>query len=360
MRSSSTLMPSASFNLGMVGSVFLEVERLRLGSGCPGAHDAQSTRQHLEHAARESMRKRAYNFPRAEAGDLREPDLRNGVFTGEAGLGYVELIYAHHTGESSFSSRGLTRVLGAFARHENRPKAPSELYMGTAGYVALTTDLRTRGVDCAELRTVRRRAAGRLLTRHTNSLKGRNLSGGHGATGELLALSLVPEDISPQVLRSRLDDLSDVAHIDEDYVAWPVERGGRVPPPRWGSFCGGVAAQAMLFARAYVIYSERRYASMARRCAQTCLALKGSGGDSLCCGGVGSALAVERVARVLSDSGLHSDACAWLERLRSPQWCSTGSLMQGSAGRSWLSLMLDYKEPLAFPVLSGLLWGDSP
>ncbi|APR88357.1 hypothetical protein A7982_13706 [Minicystis rosea] len=334
------------------------VERIRLlPAGNERAALVEAARHLLELASRESRLPGAFTFDPELGDELGRDELTAGVFTGLAGLGYVETLLGAALDDARLRDAGIARIERAYRKHCALAAPSGELFMGTAGYLALATDLGARGITGTSLTRVMAEAADRLGARHRRKTEPMNLGAAHGITGELLALLLIPDALPRPALEARLDELLSLATVEGDYIAWPILRGGEVPSPVWASFCNGVAGQTMLYARAFSVLGEDRYRTAALLGARTCFALA-HGNATLCCGGGGAVTALALVGRALADSSFKRRSARRLAALeiQGSETCSR-LLLQGDLGISWLGLLRAHREPIHFPLLRGLVHG---
>lgn len=351
----SIAQPRVSFNLGLTGICFYTAELVRLSpEGKARATLADTAKRLLAAAARESKRPGAFTFDPELGAELGREELTAGVFTGLAGLGYVETLLGATLADATLSSAGVARIERAYRAHCALAEPPGELFMGTAGYIALCTDLGARGIESASLSQIEGDAAVRLSASHRRRSAPASLGGAHGVTGELIALLLAPRALPARSLKARLDELLKLATVDGDYIAWPTHRGGHVPPPMWASFCNGVVGQTILYARAFSVFGEERYRLAATRGARTCFDLGGANA-TLCCGAAGAVTALFYAARALEDPRYKRRSqrrlAALVERRSGER---SHVFLQGDLGTSWLELLRAHREPLHFPFLRGL------
>ena len=351
----SIAQPRVSFNLGLTGICFHAAELVRLSPEGPArAAFADEAKRLLGVAARESKRQGAFTFDPKLGGELGREELTAGVFTGLAGLGYVETLLGAAVADARLRAAGIARIERTYRAHCALGQPPGELFMGTAGYVALCTDLGARGIASASISRIEADAAARLSERHRRRSEPSNLGGAHGMTGELIALLLAPHALPERSLKARLDELLKLATVDGDYIAWPAHRGGDVPSPTWASFCNGVVGQTILYARAFAVFGEERYRLAATRGAQTCFDLGGASA-TLCCGAAGAVTALAYAGRVLENKLYKQRSVRRLRALgerRSEE--RSHIFLQGDLGTSWLELLAEHREPLHFPLLRGL------
>lgn len=351
----SIAQPRVSFNLGLTGICFYTAELVRLSpEGKARATLADTARRLLGAAAKESKRPGAFTFDPKLGTELGREELTAGVFTGLAGLGYVETLLGAASSDATLSSAGIARIERAYRAHCALGEPPGELFMGTAGYIALCTDLGARGIKSASLSRLEEDAAVRLSASYRRKSAPANLGGAHGTTGELIALLLVPDALPERSFKARLDELLKLATVDGDYIAWPSHRGGDVPSPTWASFCNGVVGQTILYARAFSVFGEERYRLAATRGAQTCFAL-GDANATLCCGAAGAVTALSYAGRVLEDTRYKQRSIRRLAALGKRRSAERAHVfLQGDLGTSWLELLQSHREPLHFPFLRGL------
>jgi eukaryotic-like serine/threonine-protein kinase len=344
-------MPRASFNCGSAGLAFFLAEESRLNGA--SIKPAREIVRYFDQAAR--SRKTSFDFE-LEAGSGPSPfavdDLAAGVYTGLAGMGYVELLVAEQSGETALREKGLARIDAAFRTHAVREFPQTELYMGTAGYIAMVHDLASRGIAHRVLDDVKEKAADRLAAHYRTNPKRDLLGAAHGTTGELLSLLLVPEVIGPKVLRKRLDAFLKQATVEGEYIAWPVRANGEVPSTMWATLCNGIVGQALIYLRAAKVLGDAHYHEAAVRASTTVHALP-SGNASICCGSAGAAITLDYAGRVLGDS-------KWVRRAKTRLELAvrTGSepnrFLSGEVGIAWLQTLRAKREPLHAPFLRGL------
>ena len=114
----SIAQPRVSFNLGLTGICFYTAELVRLSpAGKARATLAEAAKRLLGVAAKESKRPGAFTFDPELGPELSREELTAGVFTGLAGLGYVETLLGAALADATLSAAGVARC--------HRPKQPS-------------------------------------------------------------------------------------------------------------------------------------------------------------------------------------------------------------------------------------------
>jgi lantibiotic modifying enzyme len=343
-------VPRASFNCGSAGLAFFLAEESRL-NGAP-IKPAREIVRYFDAGVRN--RTKSFDFEQ-EAGSpapFALDDLAAGVYTGLAGLGYVELLVAKQCGEVSLRAKGLARIEAAFRAHELRTQPQPELYMGTAGFIAMVSDLASRGITDEVLDDVRNKAARRLALLYRKNPKSQLLGAAHGTTGELLSLLLVPEVLGSKTLRKRLDEFLKQATVEGTYIAWPIRAESEVPSTMWATLCNGVVGQALVYLRAAKVLGDAHYHKAAMQAATTVHALP-SKNASICCGSAGASIALDYAGRVLGDSKWVRRAKTRLE-FAARTGAERDRFLSGEVGIAWLQTLRAKREPLHAPFLRGL------
>jgi eukaryotic-like serine/threonine-protein kinase len=348
--------PRASFNCGTPGIAFFLAEQVRLEgpkSKAGALRAAITIARRFGHAVKNE--RIAFNFKLEHGAPEVFPteSLASGVLTGHAGMGYVELLVSHQSRDASLKVKGLNRIADAYQRHERIGKPPAELYMGTAGYLAMVTDLASRGISEDVLAHITEQAAKRLLERYRMNPKTEFLGCAHGTTGELLGLLLVAERIPAKTLRKRLDDFLKLATVEGDFIAWPMRTGDPVPSSMWSTYCNGVVGQALLYLKAAQVFGDARYLDVGRRAAVTCQALP-SGNASLCCGAAGAAVALAYAGVILKEPIWSRRAKARLDLAVQTQTSEPTKFLSGNPGIAWLQMLRAKREPMHMPFLRAL------
>jgi hypothetical protein len=128
------------------------------------------------------------------------------------------LRYSQATGDRGLYAKGIDRIERAFAEHETLTSPPSELYMGTAGYIAMATDMACRGIVDARMEQVKVCAGERLSARYARrpyTLPSTNATLCCGAAGAAVAI-----DYAGRVSPNRCGH-------DEPRHAWSLLEGRR-------------------------------------------------------------------------------------------------------------------------------------
>jgi hypothetical protein len=279
------------------------------------------------------------------------PQVEAGVFTGWGGIGYTMVLVGAAAADAELRDAGAKIFGDAFARHTSLRLRYSELFLGTAGYVAASDDLRRRGAGSAATEGVGDEAA-RLLVDDvaTPVAKGALLGAAHGRTGELLAL-VRRSDRVPERVRARIDELRSMGRRAGGFVLWPDSSGGKVPGWLWSSFCNGAVGQTLLFAEASRAYDDPRYREAAAGAAESVRSLEAPPQATLCCGEAGQAVALHRYGMLLgSDDDVRASGAR--VRVAASRLMSLDpiDLFQGQAGVALLALRAAARQPLFMPM----------
>jgi Lanthionine synthetase C-like protein len=336
-----------SFCRGGVGRAFYATETLRL---TPAAINSRVVSK-IEQMLTEMAARRAEQALKKTT--KREVPL--GVYLGAGGAGYVEILLGDVAGRDEIRVRGIARMKETFEALMARDQVETELFAGTAGYVAAITDLESRGLFERGLCAIKMRAVETLVRKYDTRMPiiHQHLGAAHGATGELIALLLEPAALGEARLHALLMEHLSLATIDGEFIAWPSQSGGEVPSSLWPSFCNGIAGQAILYAAAAAHFGDASFVRAAVLSGNTCFRLQ-TANASLCCGLAGMAAALGHCEATLKRP---NDRRRVQTRVTQLQQNLDGPLefLQGRLGLEWTALVRAQEKKVHYPLLRALV-----
>lgn len=263
---------------------------------------------------------------------------RRSFFTGPDGALFVGALVASATGDI----RTLRRRLRAWRRRAlATDDRPSELLLGTAGYLAGSLALFTNTGDATMADVADALAARLVADRKTWSrLPVPGLARGRaGIVFALLSWATAMGRRVPPAARRGLDGLVDVG-----------TNGGWLGR----SWCNGAAGYTLLWSKAFEALGDERHRARAEACAKTAARAPAHGPTDVCCGLGGGAYAALAMHRLAPEGAWRARAIRLAARaargFASP-W--THGLLRGYPGLVCLALDLrDVQTRPVFPILS--------
>ena len=285
---------------------------------------------------------------------LTARQIRNSIYFGPDGVLFARILVAHARG------KGDERAARTFAaRCGELDRAPSELLLGAAGYLACAQQLWQETED--ERFQAAAEVVARTLLRRQARWSRMPASGlAHGRAGVLRVLLRWKRSGGLRARTGRRDD-GNLLAAPLVQLAAEEESALRASQPKLAgdarlarSWCNGAAGMALLWAEAYAHERDERFAALTRACGRQLLTgIRGAGAD-LCCGHAGRGYAFLAVAEIDRLRAWREEALtAGVRAMRGGGYWPNG-LLKGHPGAALLAWELERRgEPGAgvFPLI---------
>jgi eukaryotic-like serine/threonine-protein kinase len=304
---------SVSYGAGGIAYALLKVAQHRNDPQLLAAADLWAQKAYAMTAREDAFYNPALQVERATVGAIS-------LFHSESGLHCVRALVSAAQADSDSANR----AIAAFASHAQRPYAGHDplgsidvtrgeagLLLGCAELVESIQDL--PGFDLGAVRASGEGIAGHLAallqaeTIESSSLTSLGIA--HGWAGLIFALlrwAHATQGNPEAALRVRLEELAILAEPNGTGLRWPVRTDSSTFMDGW---CNGAAGYAMLYALAYSVLREARFAVIAEQAAISAH-LGATTNGSLCCGQGGIGYGLLTLHRLTGDT-------VWLQRARS-------------------------------------------